>query len=251
MLGEAVDKQELALHYQPLMELSSRKIVGAEALVRWNHPTRGVIPPADFIPMAEKGSMIGKVTDAVVRNAISQAGLWAAAGMSLTVSINLSARSIRDVSFPDQVQNLCIENSVDPSRIAFEITETAAMQDAVMMMDVMARLRLKGFSLSIDDFGTGYSSLAQLRRLPFSEIKVDLSFVSTMLASRDSEVIVKTIIGMAKNLGMRTVAEGVEDPATLDRLQELDCDIAQGYFIARPMPPGQIAPFLAGHLTPQ
>jgi EAL domain-containing protein (putative c-di-GMP-specific phosphodiesterase class I) len=144
---------------------------------------------------------------------------------------------------------MCRDHAVDPSRIIFELTETAAMQDAVLMMDVMTRLRLKGFRLAIDDFGTGYSSLSQLRRLPFSEMKVDLSFVNTMLSSRDSEIIVMTIINMAHNLGMRAIAEGVENTATLERLVEMGCDLAQGFLVARPMPLEQIGPFLAAHPT--
>ena len=247
MLSDAIDRNELDLHYQPYMELSSHRIVGAEALVRWEHPVRGTILPVDFIPMAEKSALIGKVTDVVLAKAIAQAGEWAERGGDIKVSINLSARSIYDINFPDQVRQLCARHGIEPDQITFEITETAAMHDAVMMMDVLARLRLKGFRLSIDDFGTGYSSLAQLQRLPFSELKIDLLFISTMATSRESEIIVKTIIDMAHNLGLRTVAEGVENSATLNRLRELGCNLAQGYFIGRPMPARQMAPFLAAH----
>jgi EAL domain-containing protein (putative c-di-GMP-specific phosphodiesterase class I) len=244
MLDEAVEHDELELHYQPYLDLQSRRIVGAEALARWQHPQRGTILPSAFIPMAEKSELIGKVTDLVLAKAIAQAAVWNERVATLDVSVNLSARSIRDIAFPDQVLRLCRKHSLDPARIVFEITETAAMQDPVMLMDVLTRLRLKGFRLSIDDFGTGYSSLAQLRRLPFSELKVDLSFVSTMMTSRDSEIIVRTIIDMAHNLGLRTVAEGVETSVILEHLRELDCNIAQGYFIGRPMPPQQIPSFL-------
>jgi EAL domain-containing protein (putative c-di-GMP-specific phosphodiesterase class I) len=197
--------------------------------------------------MAEKSALIGKVTDVVLAKAIAQAGEWAERGGDIKVSINLSARSIHDINFPDQVRQLCAQHGIEPDQITFEITETAAMHDAVMMMDVLARLRLEGFRLSIDDFGTGYSSLAQLQRLPFSELKIDLLFISTMATSRESEIIVKTIIDMAHNLGLRTVAEGVENSATLNRLRELGCNLAQGYFIGRPMPARQMAPFLAAH----
>ncbi|MGH6881674.1 MAG: EAL domain-containing protein, partial [Hypericibacter sp.] len=231
MLDEAVERDELDLYYQPYLDLRSRRIVGAEALARWQHPQRGLIPPSAFIPMAEKSALIGKVTDLVLAKAIAQAARWNERVATLDISINLSARSIRDITFPDQVLRLCRQHSLDPARIVFEITETAAMQDPVMLMDVLTRLRLKGYRLSIDDFGTGYSSLAQLRRLPFSELKVDLSFVSTMMTSRDSEIIVKTIIDMARNLGLRTVAEGVETSMILERLAALDCNVAQGYFI--------------------
>jgi EAL domain-containing protein (putative c-di-GMP-specific phosphodiesterase class I) len=251
MLDEAIEQDELELHYQPYLELESRRIVGMEALVRWHHPQRGPIPPSSFIPMAEKSDLIGKVTDLVLAKAIRQAAAWNDSLQALDVSINLSARSIRDISFPDQVARLCRQHSLDPARITFEITETAAMQDPVMAMDVLTRLRLKGFRLSIDDFGTGYSSLAQLRRLPFSELKIDLSFVTTMLTSRDSEIIVKTIIDMARNLGLRTVGEGVENAMALERLSELDCNLAQGYFIGRPMPAQQIPSFLGNYAAAQ
>jgi EAL domain-containing protein (putative c-di-GMP-specific phosphodiesterase class I) len=247
MLEEAVERDELDLHYQPYLDLRSRRIVCAEALVRWQHPQRGPIPPSAFIPMAEKSALIGKVTDFVLAKAVAQAARWNDRLAPLDISINLSARSIRDVTFPDQILRLCRQHSLNPARIVFEITETAAMQDPVMLMDVLTRLRLKGVRLSIDDFGTGYSSLAQLRRLPFSELKIDLSFVSTMMSSRDSEIIVKTIIDMARNLGLRTVAEGVETSTILERLGELGCDVAQGYFIGRPMAAPQIPSFLGNY----
>jgi EAL domain-containing protein (putative c-di-GMP-specific phosphodiesterase class I)/CheY-like chemotaxis protein len=250
MLDQAIDRGELYLHYQPYLDLRSGRIDGAEALVRWQHPQRGNIPPSAFIPMAEKSSLIGKVTDLVLSKAIAQAAQWGDCYGALGLAINLSARSIQDINFPDRVVRLCRQHSVDPKRITFEITETAAMQDPVMLMDVLTRLRLKGFHLSIDDFGTGYSSLAQLRRLPFSELKVDLSFVTTMMTSRDSEIIVKTIIDMAHNLGLRTIAEGVENSATLERLADLNCNLAQGYHIARPMPCEQMKPFLAARALP-
>jgi EAL domain-containing protein (putative c-di-GMP-specific phosphodiesterase class I) len=247
MLEAAVEHDELDLHYQPYLDLDTRRIVGAEALARWRHPQRGVIPSKTFIPLAEKSTLIDRVTDVLMKKAMAQLANWRESGTDLDVSINLSARSIRDVDFPDRMAALCREHSVDPAKIIFELTETVAMQDVVMMMDVLTRLRLKGFRLAVDDFGTGYSSLVQLRRLPFSEMKVDLSFISTMMTSRDSEVIVRTIIDMAHNLGLRTAAEGVENSATLEHLVALDCDIAQGYFIAQPMPSDQVTPFLAAY----
>jgi EAL domain-containing protein (putative c-di-GMP-specific phosphodiesterase class I) len=250
MLEEAVEQNELDLHFQPYLDLDSRRIVGAEALARWQHPQRGTIPSGAFIPLAERSTLIDRVTDVVLRKSMLQLARWNENNTPLDISINLSAKSIHDVEFPDRVVAICREYSIDPRRITFELTETAAMQDAITMMDVLTRLRLKGFRLAIDDFGTGYSSLAQLRRLPFSEMKVDLSFVSTMMTSRDSEIIVRTIIDMAHNLGLRTVAEGVENAATLEHLVELDCDLAQGYFIARPMPSNQFGSFLASYPMP-
>jgi EAL domain-containing protein (putative c-di-GMP-specific phosphodiesterase class I) len=248
-LEEAIERQELTLHYQPYLDLRSRLIVGAEALIRWQHPQRGIVPPSAFIPMAEESTLIDRITDMVLAKAMGQAVKWSSHDPPLDISINLSAKNIRDVNFPDQVLAICQEHGLDPARVVFELTETATMQDTILMMDVATRLRLKGFRLAIDDFGTGYSSLSQLQRLPFSEMKVDLSFVSTMLSSHDSEIIVRTIINMAHNLGLRAVAEGVENVATLERLVEMGCDLAQGYLIARPMPPEQFGPFLAAHTT--
>ncbi|HWA41870.1 MAG TPA: EAL domain-containing response regulator [Hypericibacter adhaerens] len=246
MIEKAVERDELDLHYQPYLDLESRRIVGAEALARWNHPERGIISSAAFIPLAEKSALIDRITQVVLNKAIAQLARWNQSNMPVDISINLSAKSIHDVDFPDTVFSICQQHAIDPAQITFELTETAAMQDPLTLLDVLTRLRLKGFRLAIDDFGTGYSSLAQLRRLPFSEMKVDLSFVSTMLTSRDSEIIVRTIIDMAHNLGLRTVAEGVENAATLDHLVKLSCDLAQGYHIARPMPADQFAPFLTG-----
>ena len=249
MLRDAIERSEFVLHYQPCLDLRSRRFVGVEALLRWQHPERGNIPPSSFIPLAEESRLIDRITDIVLAKALGQANQLSKPAPPLDISINLSAKNIRDVDFPDQVLAMCRDHKVEPSRIIFELTETATMQDAVLMMDVMTRLRLKGFRLAIDDFGTGYSSLSQLRRLPFSEMKVDLTFVSTMLSSRDSEIIVMTIVNMAHNLGLRAVAEGVENRATLERLIEMGCDLAQGFLIARPMPPEQIGPFLTTHPT--
>jgi EAL domain-containing protein (putative c-di-GMP-specific phosphodiesterase class I) len=220
-------------------------------LARWQHPQRGVIPSETFIPLAEKSDLIDRVTDLVLAKAMGQLATWNESQSAMNVSINLSAKSIRGVDFPDRVMLACREYGIEPTRVTFELSETAAMQDAITLLDVLTRLRLKGFRLAIDDFGTGYSSLVQLRRLPFSEMKVDLSFVSTMTTSRDSEIIVKTMIGMAHNLGLRTVAKGVENSATFHHLADLDCDMAQGYFIARPMPPNQVDSFLRSYSAPR
>jgi EAL domain-containing protein (putative c-di-GMP-specific phosphodiesterase class I) len=248
-LVEAIGKREFEVYYQPYLDLHSRRIVGAEALIRWPSPDRGHVPPGVFIPLAEQSTLIDRITSFVLTEATSQAARWRGHEPPLDISINLSAKNIRDLKFPDQVLAICRQHDMEPSRIVFELTETATMQDAVLMMDVATRLRLKGFRLAIDDFGTGYSSLSQLRRLPFSEMKIDLTFVSTMLSSRDSEVIVKTIINMAHNLGMRAIAEGVENMATLERLIDMGCDIAQGFLIARPMPADELGRFLASHTT--
>jgi EAL domain-containing protein (putative c-di-GMP-specific phosphodiesterase class I) len=250
MLEAAVARDELDLHFQPVLDIAARRIVGAEALARWHHPQRGLIASEAFIPLAEKSDLIDRVTEVVLAKAMARLASWNESQAPLDVSINLSVRSIRGIDFPDRMLAVCRSYGIDPTRVTLELSETAAMQDAVTLLDVLTRLRLKGFRLAIDDFGTGYSSLVQLRRLPFSEMKVDLSFVSTMTTSRDSEIIVRTMIGMAHNLGLRAVAKGVENVAIFNHLADLDCDMAQGYFIAHPMPSSQIGAFLRSYSPP-
>jgi EAL domain-containing protein (putative c-di-GMP-specific phosphodiesterase class I) len=235
-LDLALKNKELILHFQPKLELATGRLVGVEALVRWAHPVRGLIMPNDFIPLAESSNLIDRLTEYVFNEAVSQASRWRAAGLPLDISINLSAKNLNHLDFPDVAEGYCAKLGVPASAVTFELTESAAMQDTTRTMDVLTRLRLKGFHLSMDDFGTGYSSLVQLQRLPFSELKVDRSFVMSMDRSRDSAVIVKTIIGMAKNLELTAVAEGVESAAALEQLRTLGCDFAQGFFISRSQP---------------
>lgn len=235
-LDLALKNKELVLHFQPKLQLASGKLLGVEALVRWVHPVRGMIMPNDFISLAESSNLIDRLTEYVFTEAVSQASRWRAAGLPLTISINLSAKNLGRLDFPDVAQGYCAKLNVPASAVTFELTESAAMQDATRTMDVLTRLRLKGFHLSMDDFGTGYSSLMQLQRLPFSELKVDKSFVMGMDRLRDSAVIVKTIIGMAKNLELTAVAEGVESATALGQLRTLGCDFAQGFFISRSLP---------------
>jgi EAL domain-containing protein (putative c-di-GMP-specific phosphodiesterase class I) len=239
-LDLALKNKELVLHFQPKLELTTGRLVGVEALVRWVHPVRGMVMPNDFISLAESSNLIDRLTEYVFTEAVAQASRWRAAGLSLDISINLSAKNLNHLDFPDVAEGYCAKLSVPASTVTFELTESAAMQDTTRTMDVLTRLRLKGFHLSMDDFGTGYSSLMQLQRLPFSELKVDKSFVMGMDRMRDCAVIVKTIIGMAKNLELTAVAEGVESAAALGQLRTLGCDFAQGYFISRSMPAGNV-----------
>lgn len=244
MLRHAVEAKMLRLHYQPQVDVRSMRVHGAEALVRWEHPENGLIPPHDFIPLAEESDLIDDVTEWVFIAAVEQCGQWRRDGLELNVSVNLSARNIGNIDLPDWLSDLCRNNAVPPPQVTVELTETASMRDTVQMMDVLTRFRLKGFKLSIDDFGTGYSSLVQLQRLPFSEMKIDKSFVMTMHEAKDSAVIVKTIVDMARNLSLMSVAEGVENPAILDQLAALGCDSAQGYGIAKPMPAETLPSFV-------
>jgi len=233
-LQTAIEKDGLSLHYQAKLDLKRDEISGVEALARWRHPVLGSIPPTKFIPLAERNGMITPLTRWVIAEAISQAADWHGQGLDISTSINLSAAATYGYDLPDWVERLCKRTGVPTHQITFELTETAAMQDAVRLMDVLTRFRLKGFRLSIDDFGIGYSSLVQLQRLPFSELKIDISFIQTLLKAESSRIIVDTIIGMARNLRLITVAEGVESLEVLEMLKQKGCDYAQGFHIARP-----------------
>jgi len=248
-LADAIATNALFLEYQPKFDCGRGKYTGVEALVRWRHPQLGMIRPDEFIVLAETTGLISSLTDRVVAAAVRQAGLWHADNMLLEVAINISARDIEDLSLPDRLQQHCFDNGVDPDAIILELTETGAMREAVQMMDVLTRLRLKGFRLSIDDFGTGYSSLVQLERMPFSEVKIDRSFVAHMIENSGCRVIAEIVIDLARKLGLKSVAEGVENQATLDALVKSGCDMAQGYFLSRPIAGEKIAPFVRGHLA--
>jgi EAL domain-containing protein (putative c-di-GMP-specific phosphodiesterase class I) len=246
-LSAALDRGELHLLYQPKVALASGEITGVEALIRWQHPVRGTIPPLEFIPFAESSAFIDQMTHWVSCTACAQARDWDGAGLALDVALNVSARSLHELRLPELLEGQCRAAGIAPARVTLELTETAAMQDAVQMMDVLTRLRLKGFKLAIDDFGTGYSSLVQLHRLPFNEIKIDRTFVADCTTSAESRSIVRVVIDLAHALGMKAVAEGVESGAALDLLRTLGCDEAQGYFIARPIAATEIVPAIRAH----
>jgi EAL domain-containing protein (putative c-di-GMP-specific phosphodiesterase class I) len=243
-LRRAIEEEELFLAYQPKIEFPSLGIVGFEALVRWEHPMRGTLPPADFMPLAEQG-LADELTRAVLTMGLKQSAAWAEEGRVAAVALNISGRNLNDVHFADSVIDLCRDYAVPPDRLTLELTETAATEHALEAMDILTRLRIKGVNLSIDDFGTGYSSLVQLHRLPFTDVKIDKEFVSNCHSSRDSLAIVKTIIDLGHNLGMKAVAEGVENAEVLHILADLGCDGAQGYHISRPIPAAEAAKFAA------
>ncbi|HEV2098292.1 MAG TPA: EAL domain-containing protein, partial [Stellaceae bacterium] len=221
--------------YQPQIELPLGHVSAAEALVRWRHPTRGVVPPDRFIPLAEASGLIEPLTEWVIATALRAAGEWRRRGFPLGISINISGHNVRDIGLPDRIGGRCKEFGVAPERVILEITETAVMEDAVQAMDVLVRLRLKGFKLSVDDFGTGYSSLVRLHSMPFSELKIDRSFVGKLLDDAECGTIVDAIVGLARKLSLRCVAEGVESAPVLDMLSRMGCDGAQGYHICRPV----------------
>lgn len=238
-LRSGIADDELILHYQPIVELPSRRLVAVEALVRWDHPKRGLLAPDHFIPLAEKHGLMDELTDFVVRRAIQQASRWKR-DFPVSISINLSSANLHDAEFPDRMEALCREGGVDPERIWFELTETATTSDARGLKTILSRLRLKRFRLAIDDFGIGYSSMMQLRALPFSELKIDKSFVDDLLHSEDSAIIVDAIIALAGAFRMSVVAEGIETEQQLAALVRRGCRMAQGYLLARPAPPDEI-----------
>lgn len=231
----AIENGELTLVYQPKVDMPTLSFAGFEALVRWRHPTRGLLAPGEFLHLAEE-SLMDPLTEAVLRMGVGQLAAWAAEGMEIDLSLNISGRNLHDVDFADTVIRLCRESGVPPQRITLELTETAAAENVLEAMDILTRLRIKGVKLSIDDFGTGYSSLVQLHRLPFTDIKIDKAFVSACHRSRDALTIVRTIVDLAHNLGMTAVAEGVENAEIVGVLADLHCDGAQGYHINRPLP---------------
>lgn len=237
-LKAAIDAGWIEPHYQPkahLVEQCVGKIVGVEALARLHHPKRGQVPPAIFIPLAERADLIQPLTDQIMEAAVSQAAEWRRAGQPLSVSINISALHLDDLTLPDRLERLAAKHEVPPALFGLEITESAAMADAARTMDIIMRFRLKGFGVSMDDFGTGYSSLVQLHRLPFDELKIDKSFVLAMDRDSECEEIVRTVVQLGHSLGLRVCAEGVESKQTLNVLTALGCDVAQGFLIAKPM----------------
>jgi EAL domain-containing protein (putative c-di-GMP-specific phosphodiesterase class I) len=237
-LMTALDRREIAVHYQPKATrvAPGRWIVeGVEALARWNHPALGAISPVRFIPLAEQNGLIRRLTEQVLETALAQCRAWDAVGLHLTVAVNLSPQLLNDLAFPDQVSRMAAQVGADARRIIFEVTESAAMFDPGTTMDVLTRMRVKNFGLSIDDFGTGYSSLKQLYLMPFSELKIDTSFVRDVFAHEDARTMVETMILLAHKLRLTACAEGVETQEVLDFLDGVACDRAQGYFIGRPM----------------
>jgi diguanylate cyclase (GGDEF)-like protein/PAS domain S-box-containing protein len=239
LLGElrnAIDQEQLVLHYQPKITLKDRKVFGVEALVRWKHPQQGMIPPNYFIGPAEQTGLIHPLTRWVVQAAIRQCAAWRQAGFEITVSANLSARNLLDAKLPDMVLGLLQASGLTPEQIEFEITESAIMTDPARAQEVLAALHRAGIRFSIDDFGIGYSSLSYLQKLPVDAIKIDRSFVSHMVRNEGDMKIVRSTIELAHNLGLKVVAEGVETQEILDQLTEMGCDAAQGYFISRPIP---------------
>ena len=235
-LRRAISSDELILHYQPKIAIDSRAVVGVEALVRWKHPVRGMVPPDAFIPDAERSGLIGPLTRHILDMALDQSQRWIDAGHPLRVAVNLSARNLADDRLFDYIHRALEMRGIPPSMLTLEITESAMVTDPERARTLLDRLFGLGIKLSIDDFGTGYTRLAQLMTMPIEELKIDRSFVGSMTSDVGSALIVEGIVALAHKLGFTTVAEGIEDEATLEALAALGCDVAQGYLFARPMP---------------
>ena len=235
-LHTAIKENQLILHFQPQIMIKSGEYSGFEALVRWQHPEKGLIFPDLFIPLAEQNGLIGELTAKVIESAVEQQQLLQEKNLNSDVSVNISSEDITSLTLPEQLARLLESRQLDPGLLTLEITESALMGELITSLDILTRLRLKGLRLSIDDFGTGYSSLSQLHRVPFTELKIDRSFVINMVADEQARAIVKTCIMLGHELGMQVVAEGVETKEHLDILSNLGCDIAQGYYISRPVP---------------
>jgi diguanylate cyclase (GGDEF)-like protein len=234
-LPEAIANNQLVLNYQPIVRISDQKVIGVEALVRWQHPKQGLIFPDTFIPLAEGSGSIEALTDWVLEEGIRQGSEWLASGNAISVSVNISALILHNPSFPDMVARKLEKTGFPANFLKLEITESAIISDVSRATEIVNQLHEMGVCLSIDDFGTGYTSLAYLRKLPVDEIKIDKSFVMNMMHAADDEVIVRTLLDLAKSLGLSVVAEGVEDAQIWRILEALDCDVAQGYFMSRPV----------------
>lgn len=250
LLGElrrALDDGDLVLHYQPKADLRTGRIVGAEALLRWQHTMRGLIFPDEFIPMAEQSGLIKSITIAVLEAALSQAAQWRSDGLDLELAVNVSVRDLHDERFADQVAAALLRHDIPAGQLALEITESVLMVDPDRVISTLESLDRIGVRLSLDDFGAGYSSLSYLKRLPVSEIKIDKSFVLRMDVDDDDARIVRSTIELAQSMGMRVVAEGVESALTWNRLTRLGCDIAQGYYLSRALAPDEFSEFVIAH----
>ena len=239
-LRAAIDTAQLGVAYQPQVDLSDRRIVGVEALIRWNHPTRGPVPPDSFIPLAENSGLIVELTAYVLDTALYNLARWRAAGHNPRIAVNLSARHLSDLALPRQVAEALARHRIPAASLVLEVTETGILRYTARVDSVISALRKLGVAIAVDDYGTGHASLSYLKRLEVDELKVDRSFVSDMDRDHQDFIIVRSTVGLALDLGLRVIAEGVEDEKTALALRELGCEVGQGYHLGRPTTPDQI-----------
>ena len=233
------------MHYQPKAVLATDAIESFEALVRWQHPRRGLVSPAEFIPLAEQTGLIVDLTDVVLRAALTECRRWRDAGHTdMSVAVNMSPRVLHDDDLPGRLATMLADTELDTGALTLEITESDLMADPARAVELLQLLSDMGIKLSVDDLGTGYSSLAYLKRLPVHEVKIDRSFVMNMQTDPDDAAIVEAVVALGQRLGKRVVAEGIEDAETYAALRDMGCDVAQGYWLSRPMPAAEVAGWL-------
>jgi diguanylate cyclase (GGDEF)-like protein len=246
-LRDGLGRGELILHYQPQFHVHSGQAVGVEALVRWEHPIRGLLYPDGFLPIAERAGLMGRITLQVLEIALRQSREWRSMGVDITVAVNLSASNLQDEALPDRVADALFRYGVPAASLHLEVTESIIMQDAERAKNLLIQLRELGIHLAVDDYGTGYSSLAYLQTLPVDDLKLDRAFVAHCDTDSRSAAIVASTVDLAHNLGLRMIAEGVENEVVMDRLRHFGCDVAQGYFLSRPQNPESLTPWLVRH----
>jgi len=244
-LRRGIHGDEIIVFFQPKVEIATRRVLGVESLVRWNHPTQGIVGPNAFIPVAEKWGLIDPLTDAVFMKAMKQAAFWRTEGLDLKVAVNISVESLNRFDFPELIVSRAAEQGIDPSHVMLEVTESRLMQDITKSLEILTRLRLKRIGLSIDDFGTGYSSMAQLQRIPFEELKIDRAFVHGATQDSAARAILESSVDLANKLHMTVVAEGVETQEDWDLVAQQGVQLVQGYFVAKPMPGEDLCEWIA------
>lgn len=242
-LHRAIINGDLTVHYQPQVCIKDKRLIGVEALARWQHPQKGHISPLTFIGIAEKNGLINELTESIFKQATQQLSQWLTLGFDISLSVNFSAHALNHLELPEFLAATLSATNIPHDKLIVELTESALGQDASLTLDIMTRLRLKGFGLSIDDFGTGFSSLEQLKKIPFTELKIDRAFVHNSSENQASLAILESSIGLAQKLNIRSVAEGVENQEDWDLVEKLGCDIVQGYLVAKPMPAEDVMPW--------
>jgi EAL domain-containing protein (putative c-di-GMP-specific phosphodiesterase class I) len=242
-LAQAIEEERLHMLYQPAVSLRDGALMRVESLVRWTDDKLGNVEPSRFVPLAEEHGLIEALTVWGLRTILGQWARWNQAGIDTAIAFNISALSLHDLEFPDRVERMCTALGVPTDRLVLELTE-GATQPLVKLIDTLTRFRIKGIGLAIDDFGTGYSSLMQLRQLPFTDVKIDREFVADVERSRDSHLIVRAIADLAHGLGLTTTAEGIETAGQLRAMHEAGCDAVQGYLVAPPLAPDELADWL-------
>ncbi len=246
-LATAIREQQLSLYYQPKVWLKDGRLAGAEALLRWRHPTEGWIPPVEFIPLAESTELIHALTRWVLGEALDQIQRWQQAGTPVTLAVNISVNNLQDPDFNTHVVDLLVRKGVDPALLDLEVTEGALAHNPEIVLRRLHELRDMGIGLSLDDFGTGFSGLSYVSQFPFSSIKIDRSFVSSLIGSERDRKVAQSAISLGHDLQLKTIAEGVEDEATVKELLALHCDIGQGYLFGKPMPVNEFDRWLVAH----